>query len=320
MDFDFSAFDRKPTFQERLAVSYGWAIKLGIIVGCLFLLFAALYTLAFPGSSAWFLIVFSLIVFVLTYAGYYSAGETVRLRDFAQRNNMTYQTNVDYDERGGIIFGSGHSKVFRQLFVAEHRDFVELGNYEYTTGSGKNRQTHSHGFMRIKLPRRLPNMVLDSKKNNFFGGRFSNLSVGFGRDQHLSLEGDFDKYFTLYAPVQYKRDALYVFTPDVMQTLVTAAHAYDCEVIDDNLYIYGSTRFALGDRQLITELDSIARLLRKELHDQTDYYADERVGDRTLNQVAPAGARLKTGPGLVTKLVIAALVVYYLWILIGSRW
>ena len=39
------------------------------------------------------------------------------------------------------------------------------------------------------------------------------------RTQVLSLEGDFDRYFTLYCPKEYERDALYVFTPDLMALL-----------------------------------------------------------------------------------------------------
>lgn len=36
----------------------------------------------------------------------------------------------------------------------------------------------------------------------------------------LSLEGDFDRYFTLYCPGDYERDALYVFTPDLLALLI----------------------------------------------------------------------------------------------------
>ena len=312
MEFNFAAFDRKPILKERMAAKGGWAIKLCIGIGAAFVLFGIL--LMSLDSSAASLLVWTIIggvAFLAAYISYAMVGRTIQLQEFAAQNTLTYMANHAYDNRPGMIFTSGHSRVFPQLLFAQGRAFAELGNYQYTTGSGKSRQVHNFGFMRIKLPRRLPNMVLDSKKNNFFGGRLSNLSVGFGGAQKLSLEGDFDKYFTLYAPEQYKRDALYAFTPDVMQALVEAVHAYDCEVIDDDFYIYSSSAFNLMDRAQLVELAGIARKLHGELAEQTDYYADERVGDRALNMVANEGARLKTRMAPITIILIVILCIYY---------
>lgn len=319
MEFNFAALDRKPSLRERLAAKNGWAIKLSIGVGVAFLVFGVLLMGLSPDVSSLLVwLFFAAIAFIVAYFVYMSNGRAIQMNEFALQNHLTYIENQPYDERAGMIFSAGHSRVFLQLLLAEGRDFIELGNYQYTTGSGKNRQVHDFGFMRIKLPRRLPNMVLDSKKNNFFGGRLSNLNVGFGSSQRLSLEGDFDSYFTLYTPEQYKRDALYVFTPDVMQALVEAANVYDCEVIDDDFYIYSSKAFSLTDRAELLELAGIAHKLRSELVEQTDYYADERVGDRALNLIAPAGARLKSGPALITKIVVIFLILYYLWLFLGN--
>lgn len=314
MEFNFAAFDRKPSLRERLGAKNGWAIKLCVGIGLAFLVFGVLLMRLDPdiGSLVVWLL-FAGMAFVVAYIVYITNGRTIQMHEFASQNAFTYVVNQAYDERAGMIFNAGHSRVFPQLLLAEGRDFVELGNYQYTTGSGKNRQVHDFGFMRIKLPRRLPNMVLDSKKNNFFGGRLSNLNVGFGGSQRLSLEGDFDSYFTLYAPEQYKRDALYVFTPDVMHALIEAAHAYDCEVVDDDFYIYSSKAFGLADRAQLLELASIAHKLRSELAAQTDYYADERVGDRALNTVASEGARLRTRLSPIAIIGIACFVLYMIW-------
>lgn len=52
----------------------------------------------------------------------------------------------------------------------------------------------------------------------------------FARDQVLSLEGDFDRYFTPYCPKQYERDALSVFTPDLMALCIDEAAPFDIEI------------------------------------------------------------------------------------------
>lgn len=135
-------------------------------------------------------------------------------------------------------------------------------------------------------------MVLDAKSNNFLG-KFSNLSSAYKGSQRLSLEGDFDKYFTLYAPDSHKRDALYVFTPDVMQAMIDAAHEYDAEIIDNNLYLYSGSSLQLHDSATLKELLTIADKIRAELIHQVDYYADERVANRASDTISDSGRRLR---------------------------
>ena len=83
----------------------------------------------------------------------------------------------------------------------------------------------------------LPHIVLDSTGNNSVFG--SNLPVTFDADQLLGLEGDFDRHFSLYCPADYERDALYLFTPDIMARFIDNAAVLDVEIVDDWLFLYG---------------------------------------------------------------------------------
>ena len=71
------------------------------------------------------------------------------------------------------------------------------------------------------------------------GSQFTLLALP-NRAQRLSLEGDFDDYFTLYCPETYERDALYLFTPDVMARLIDRVRGFDVEIIDDWLFFTSS--------------------------------------------------------------------------------
>jgi hypothetical protein len=64
------------------------------------------------------------------------------------------------------------------------------------------------------------------------------------RSQALSLEGDFDRYFTTYSPDGYGADALYFLTPDVMVDLVETAIGWDVEFVDASMVFFrpGRTR------------------------------------------------------------------------------
>ncbi|WJS89735.1 hypothetical protein [Microbacterium testaceum] len=53
------------------------------------------------------------------------------------------------------------------------------------------------GYLAIRLPRQLPHFLLDARSNN---GILSSLQHQPQRKQRLSLEGDFDSHFHLFAP------------------------------------------------------------------------------------------------------------------------
>lgn len=310
---DYTPLSQPVSRQEKMQHKYfRYVVAVGVI--CIVSLIFTIVGGLIYGQSSILSVgsAFTLVILLIAISVYQNITNEIRMELFAKKNGMNYEGDVPYDNRAGVIFQDGHSKIFRTLITATKQIFSEIGVYEYTTGSGKNSTTHTFSFVKIKLPRHLPNMVLDSKKNNIFG-KISNLPEGFSSDQKLSLEGDFDSYFTLYAPAQYKQDALYIFTPDVMQAMIQSAKDYDCEVIDDNFYIYMNKTLNLADPKALQDILSIAGKLRNELISQTDNYADERVGDKALNAVGVSGVRLKNRITLLKFIGIVAFSIFFLF-------
>ena len=228
-----------------------------------------------------------------------------RLETFANANGMIFSP-VDHNPYyPGAIFNLGDSrKSLNHLRSASDR-YLDIGNYQYTTGSGKNRSTHNWGFMALHLDRRLPNMVLDSKANNgLFGG--TNLPAYFDKKQILSLEGNFNDYFTLYCPREYERDALYVFTPDLMALLIDNAAPFDVEIVDDWMFVYSARPFPSADPGVYQRLFRIVDTVGAKTLAQTDRYVDENVGNFAANFVAPQGQRLKRGWSVGAVITIVA--------------
>src|SRR6478736_3983142 len=168
-----------------------------------------------------------------------------RLDRFARANGMSYVPRFGDPGLPGMIFSLGSARYATDLVRGEQPRFVEFGNYQYTTGSGKNRTTHNWGYVAVKLDVPLPNIVLDATSNNSLFG--SNLPASFDKDQRLSLEGDFDRYFDLYCPAGYETDALYLFTPDIMARFIDHAAALDVEIVDDWLFLYARRSFSTLD-------------------------------------------------------------------------
>lgn len=254
-----------------------------------------------------------------------SLSQKARLMKFAADNGWQYWPRLANPTHQGLIFQIGHTKSSSSMIYntsTESEVGFEIGNYQYTVGHGKNSRTYSWGYMSIELDRRVPHMLLDAKGNNasLFGMKLgSNLPMSFHKDQVLSLEGDFNKYFTLYAPHQYERDAYYIFTPDLMALLIDQTQQFDVEVIDNRLYVYASRPFNLHDPNMLYRLFMIIHTVGMKAHRQTDYYADERVADRTQNIVARDGARLKRGTAWASIITTIVFIVLYIVFQILSR-
>jgi hypothetical protein len=305
---DIAAFRAVKTKPQNKAAAIIVFALLGIVgfISVVTLVVGAFIHGAFNSSAPLTLSVMAIAIFFVVIATRAQLKRRAKLYKFAVANGLQFIYDTANPGYPGMIFDEGDSRTIQEALL--FKDGTEIGNYQYSTGSGKSRQTHSWSYVRIKLTRRLPNMVLDSRKNNFLG---SNLPDTFSRGQTLSLEGDFNNYFTLYAPKEYERDALYVFTPDVMAAVVDAGQAYDMEVVDDNLMLYMPGLVALNSEIKLKMLLGIVEKIGSELRDQSHYYADERVGDRAMNIVAEPGRRLKSGVGIGAIVAFAIFILYF---------
>lgn len=327
MHFDYTELAKPVTFTERLRYLREQPLYYQIAIGFLLVvdvIFIGIFFVMLPsfldasvgldsqlGRLSFMTVAVGGIAIAMPLILLRTLGNELRAKRFAAANAMTFYSGPMNEERNGLVFHHGGARRFTMLFTPSNGAIREFGTYCYDTGSGKNRKTHYYGFVHIKLQRKLPNMILDSHQNNLLGD--TGLPESLSRDQILHLEGDFNNYFTLYAPQKYERDALYIFTPDVMQAIVDASRHYDGEIIDDDFYLYTS-KLDLRSTQTIEELLSIANRIGGQLDKQASNYSDERVGDTALGSVAAQGARLKVSVASRTVLVVVAVIVTY-WVI-----
>ncbi|WP_203580799.1 hypothetical protein [Microbacterium hibisci] len=223
-----------------------------------------------------------------------------RLDRFARANAMEYLPRLDAPGLPGMIFSIGSARHALDLVRGRQPRFVEFANYRYTTGSGKNQQTHQWGYVAVKLDTPLPHIVLDATSNNGLFGA-SNLPLTFDKEQRLSLEGDFDRFFSLYCPADYERDALYLFTPDIMARFIDNAAALDVEIVDDWLFLYAKRDFSTLDPQTWAWLFSVVGALLDKFA-QWARWRDERLAAAATAMtdaapLGPASAEVGAGPG-----------------------
>ena len=234
----------------------------------------------------------------------------LRLTEFASANGLSYSPENASPSYPGAIFGLGDARSALDHFRSLGESFFDYGNYRYSTGSGRSRTTRNWGFLALSLERSLPHMVLDSRANNGLFG-LTNLPTTFRKEQVLSLEGDFDKYFTLYCPQEYERDALVVFTPDLMALLIDTAAPFDVEVVDRWLFVYSKTPFDMAQPAVHQRLLHIVDTVGAKTLSQSDRYLDERIGEFSANMVAPQGRRLSRAFPVSATIVVLAFFAFW---------
>ena len=230
----------------------------------------------------------------------------MRLERFATTNNLIYSPRDANPAYPGAIFSRGSNRAAVDHFRSATDRFLDYGTFQYVTSNGKSSTTHRLGFMALQLDRALPHMVMDSLANN---GLFGSNLASFTKDQVLSLEGDFNNYFTLYCPKEYERDALYVFTPDLMALLIDEAAPFDVEIVDKWMFVYSTRALDLLQPAVHYRLLRIVETIGAKTLTRTDLYHDERTPTFAANLVAPQGKRLKRSwiPLVITLSVIVGL-------------
>lgn len=160
------------------------------------------------------------------------------LQTFATQNNLQFSQEVPAKNEVGSLFSHGSSRNGSNGISGTFSNLsFQLFDYSYDTGSGKSRRTHKLTVLSFNLPRHLPHMVIDSLVEPGSNGS-SALPIVFNRNQRIELEGNFNRYFDLYAPDTYGISALTIVAPDVMMTLMQHAALCDIEIIDNKLYFY----------------------------------------------------------------------------------
>ncbi|MBA3529349.1 MAG: hypothetical protein H0T91_08600 [Propionibacteriaceae bacterium] len=199
-----------------------------------------------------------------------------RITGFAAANNLRYGHDevVSYP---GVIFGTGSDRTAERRLTTTAGRRVEIGNYRYTIRAEhqENSKVYGWGYVAIALDRRLPHLLLDARANDrsVLGIKTSNLPIELARDQRLSLGGEFDDKFSLYAPSDYGRDAFYIFAPDLMALFVDRLGTFDVEIIDDTMFVYGS-RFDLLDLRTYDWLQELVDTVVARTVRRTERYSD----------------------------------------------
>lgn len=169
------------------------------------------------------------------------------IADFASANGMTYTARPDdivYSSKPRPAWVGPGTSATAPVFV--HKVAGNVQGYdvtfflEYAFGSVRRKYSNDislrkRSIIRIKLPKVFPQVVLDSRTNE--PGYISSFPTTIKPKQKVALEGDFNNFFTLYAPAQIQVNVLTLLAPNFMQTLMKSAATFDVEFFGDEMVL-----------------------------------------------------------------------------------
>ncbi|WP_130505930.1 hypothetical protein [Microterricola gilva] len=195
-----------------------------------------------------------------------------RLAHFAADNGLSYEPGPTEGDHVTPWADRGQLTLSRVIRPSSERA-VEFANYRLRYGPAGSQDTQFGGYCAVRLATPLPHIVVLAQ-----GGApraLTGLAVPASA-QRLSLEGDFDEHFSLYCPEGYERDALYLFTPDVMARLIDDVHGFDIEIIDDWLFLVNNTEVVtLDPADWVGLMDAVAALGAKL--ERWERWRDDRI-------------------------------------------
>ncbi len=158
-----------------------------------------------------------------------------RLPVFAATNGMDHVPFASaHDYPGALFRQGGDSGHVVDLLRSRHDPSFSIGTYVYQP-SGSERERF-WGFIAVRLVGDVPHMVLQSQRLKFTV--LGSIPLDIVGNQRLDLEGDFPSHFSLFVPPGGEREALYLFTPDLMALFVDELADLHVETVADWLFVY----------------------------------------------------------------------------------
>jgi hypothetical protein len=304
MGFDFSTWDRKVTSSDLrdyyrsqglpLHRRRGFLVALAVLVLAVLAAFDVLVTprlahdpqnstaaLWVAGGTAYFAL-------VAVYAAWWSANtlrRDVLLNKFCQANGMNFRALTRGYVAPGTPFGAGRPQSVTRPVLSSN-DFTVVVGRHHVESDGDRTADNFHlpfTFVMSRLPREVPHMILKNRHS-----RIVKLSQAAGVAR-MRLEGDFSDTFILCCAAGYERDALYIFTPEVMAACLDLAGNAEIELVDDNLFVYSRSGAAFQDPRELAALLNLSGRLTASFSKQTGAYRDDRTETQA---VAFRGRRL----------------------------
>ena len=134
-----------------------------------------------------------------------------------------------------MLFSIGNGQVITDVLTGMYKNIpIRIFSYATIVGSGKSAKTYPFTVCEATFDAVLPDIKLHTKTvfNNM-----NDFEYSWG-DSSVTLEGDFNKYFSLRVPKGTEVQAYEALPPDVMSVLIDKARGLNFELCGSHVYVY----------------------------------------------------------------------------------
>lgn len=232
----------------------------------------------FASDQIEFFLLLLALPIIAYFIGYKNIAERAQDKIFeniAKINNGTFEQSSSLEGEKAAIFRQGHSRKIKKVIRFKDGDKIfRFFEYHFSTGYGKSKINYSYHIFGMGGSGIVPHMYLNHHKSGY--------SLFLGKK--LSLPSLFEKQFTLSIPEGYHLEALQVFTPDILASILDLPIKCDIEFVDgEMLFLLDGMNNIFNDfeklQRLVEGAENIIVLLKPKLENLR--WAP--VGDKTFS-------------------------------------
>ncbi len=231
-NLDFDSIECSTSVFKRLAWEDYRQISIAVIIG-------AIALSMFFISIVFFDPIFLLVGGVLAYFGFLSnKAQGLFMKEFANRNDLSYEPSIPVDDVTGNLFKFGNSKKITHVLTGSYRDQkARLFYYTYSALHGKNRKNYRFTVIEIFFEKTdFPYILLQAKKGR---GMIARRHGKKGENERrIRLEEEFDKNYNLFARDGYGVEVMQIFNEDFLRFLQEENSNFSIELKGNRIYIY----------------------------------------------------------------------------------
>lgn len=241
--FSNSDIDTTDKSFSAFAKSHYFAGYIGFIAGCIVAIASGALDVIY--HSAWVVPLAASIIYVFLFS---FTVQAKMAHDFAEHlasiMGYSFADAAPLASVAGDIFQVGHSNSITDVLSGTYQEHpVRLFEYDFVTGSGKSQQSHQYTILEIQFGHAIPAMSVTPAEGSItsFISQDKVIDSHFSLPMKISLEGDFNKYFSVHAPNGTEIEDLEVMSPEFMAFLVDHNDVYKdsgFECHDVRLYIH----------------------------------------------------------------------------------
>lgn len=215
---------------------------------------------------------------------------------------------------------------FASLITGERRTasclprFVGPG-FEFGNLKERRHTSLEWHYLAVSLPAPLPQLFLEATGAGPLTLELPRPVEG----QRLTVGGQLDRRFTVYAPPGYGLDAMYVLTPVVIAALIDHADRYHVEVTGDTLVFFSPVLADFTEQEPWLAVDAVLQEVVPAVVRQAERYRDERgPGQRSTLWWEPrrmSGSQIRESAGhlLVHALLVCTTAFAFLGLVLGGE-